>query len=76
MLIEFSLGKIIATPNEVVIKLAGPGRVTLQAQADAVMLYGGGNVIAVRASEASWSISLDNAHQLTKVAEQLGIAIS
>ncbi|WP_155483719.1 DUF3389 family protein, partial [Vibrio campbellii] len=32
MVIEFSLGKIIATQREVVIKLSGNGMVTLQAQ--------------------------------------------
>ncbi|ROV57864.1 DUF3389 domain-containing protein [Vibrio ponticus] len=76
MVIEFSVGKIIATPHEIVIKIIGDQMLTLQAQTDAVQLIGrGANVIAVNCSEAKWSIKLDNEQQLVQLSDQIGIAI-
>ncbi|GAK86235.1 phosphotransferase system IIA component [Vibrio ponticus] len=76
MLIEFSAGKIIATPHEIVVKIAGNQMITLQAQTDAIQLIGcGANVVAVNCSEAKWSLKLDNEQQLLELANQIGIAI-
>ncbi len=77
MVIEFKYGKIIATQHEVVIRLEGDHRVTLQANADAVQLMGSGaNVVVVNCSEAKWSIKLDNEVQLSQLSEILGCAIN
>ncbi len=76
MVITFEGGKIIATVHEIVVKLDGPHRATMQAQNDAVTLIGkGANVIAVNTSEAKWSIKLDNDQQLENLSDELGIAI-
>ncbi|GAB2650386.1 DUF3389 domain-containing protein [Vibrio panuliri] len=76
MVIEFSIGKIIATPHEVVIKIQGTQMITLQAQTDAIQLIGrGANVVTANCSEAKWSIKLDNEQQLLDLAAQIGIAI-
>lgn len=76
MVIEFKYGKIIATQHEIVIRLEGEHRVTLQANADAVQLMGNGaNVIVVNCSEAKWSMKLDNQTQLAQLAECLGCSI-
>ncbi|PNH86238.1 DUF3389 domain-containing protein [Vibrio diazotrophicus] len=76
MVIEFKYGKIIATQHEIVIRLEGEHRVTLQANADAVQLMGNGaNVIVVNCSEAKWSMKLDNQTQLEQLAEFLGCSI-
>lgn len=76
MLIEFSAGKIIVTAHELVIRIAGEHRLTLQAQTDAVQLIGrGANVISALGSETKWSIKLDNEQQLRAVALALGINI-
>ncbi|WP_194437687.1 DUF3389 domain-containing protein [Vibrio fluminensis] len=76
MVIEFSAGKIIATPHEIVVKIVGDQMITLQAQTDAIQLIGrGANVVAVNCSEAKWSMKLDNEQQLVQLAEQIGIAI-
>ncbi|TLE18694.1 DUF3389 family protein, partial [Vibrio cholerae] len=42
MVIQFSGGKIIVTPHEVVVRLGHENRVTLQAQAEAITLMGKG----------------------------------
>ncbi|TOP12412.1 PTS sugar transporter subunit IIA [Vibrio parahaemolyticus] len=76
MVIEFSLGKIIATQREIVIKLTGEGMVTLQAQTDALQLLGrGANVVLVHGAECKWSIKLDNEEQLIQLAQEIGIDI-
>ncbi|KOO09406.1 DUF3389 domain-containing protein [Vibrio hepatarius] len=76
MVIEFRSGKVIVTPHEVVIKLNGEHMVTLQAQVDAVQLIGrGANVIAANGSETKWSIKLDNAEQLSEIAQQIGCKV-
>ncbi|MFB1055134.1 DUF3389 domain-containing protein [Vibrio diabolicus] len=76
MVIEFSLGKIIATQREVVIKLSGSAMVTLQAQTDSIQLLGrGANVVLSHGAECKWSIKLDNEEQLADLAREIGIDI-
>ena len=76
MVIEFSLGKIIATQREVVIKLSGSAMVTLQAQTDAIQLLGrGANVVLAHGAETKWSIKLDDEAQLRHLAQEIGIDI-
>ncbi|NOI13783.1 DUF3389 domain-containing protein [Vibrio hepatarius] len=76
MVIEFKSGRVIVTPHEMVIKLNGEHMVTLQAQVDAVQLIGrGANVIAANGSETKWSIKLDNAEQLSEIAQQIGCKV-
>ncbi|TMX56404.1 DUF3389 domain-containing protein [Vibrio rotiferianus] len=76
MVIEFSLGKIIATQREIVIKLSGNGMVTMQAQTDAIQLIGrGANVVLAHGAESKWSIKLDDEDQLHQLAQEIGIDI-
>ncbi|MGI9895516.1 DUF3389 domain-containing protein [Vibrio natriegens] len=76
MVIEFSLGKIIATQREIVIKLSGASMVTLQAQTDAIQLLGrGANVVSCHGAECKWSIKLDNEEQLILISKEIGIDI-
>ncbi len=74
MVIEFSLGKIIATQREIVIKLTGSSMVTLQAQTDAIQLLGrGANVVFSHGAECKWSIKLDSEEQLKQLSQEIGI---
>lgn len=76
MVIDFKSGKIVVTPFELVVRLNGEHRVTMQAQSDAVQLIGkGANVISVNGSEAKWSIKLDNEQQLQQIGAELGCEI-
>ncbi|EGQ9713917.1 DUF3389 domain-containing protein [Vibrio alginolyticus] len=76
MVIEFSLGKIIATQREIVIKLSGSAMVTLQAQTDAIQLLGrGANVVLSHGAECKWSIKLDSEEQLAELSREIGIDI-
>ncbi|MGR5068982.1 MULTISPECIES: DUF3389 domain-containing protein [Vibrio] len=76
MVIEFSIGKIIATQREIVIKLSGNSMVTLQAQTDAIQLLGrGANVVLAHGAESKWSIKLDDEAQLRQIAQEIGIDI-
>ena len=76
MVIEFSLGKVIATPREIVIKLSGSAMVTLQAQTDSIQLLGrGANVVLSHGAECKWSIKLDNEEQLAELSRKIGIDI-
>ncbi len=76
MVIEFSLGKIIATQREIVIKLSGSSMVTLQAQTDAIQLLGNGaNVVLSHGSECKWSIKLDSEEQLKQLSQEIGLDI-
>lgn len=76
MVIEFSLGKIIATQREIVIKLSGSAMVILQAQTDSIQLLGrGANVVLSHGAECKWSIKLDNEEQLADLAREIGIDI-
>ncbi|WP_372883216.1 DUF3389 domain-containing protein [Psychromonas sp.] len=75
MLIEFNQGKIIANHRDIMIKLEGDAKVTLQAQVDEVTLIGGANVVTALGSGLSWSLRLDNREQLQSLAAEIGIAI-
>lgn len=76
MVIEFSLGKIIATQREIVIKLSGSAMVTLQAQTDAIQMLGrGANVVLSHGAECKWSIKLDNEEQLAELSREIGTDI-
>ncbi|EGQ7901642.1 DUF3389 domain-containing protein [Vibrio alginolyticus] len=76
MVIEFSLGKIIATQREIVIKISGSAMVTLQAQTDAIQLLGrGANVVLSHGAECKWSIKLDNEEQLAELSREIGTDI-
>ncbi|UKA27072.1 DUF3389 domain-containing protein [Photobacterium damselae subsp. damselae] len=76
MIIEFSQGKIIANQREVVIRLNGEARVSLQSQVDEITLIGGANVVTATGSGLSWSIKLDTEEQLQSLASEIGIAIT
>ncbi|WP_019615054.1 DUF3389 domain-containing protein [Psychromonas ossibalaenae] len=75
MLINFTQGKIIANNREIMIKLSGEARITLQAQVDEITLIGGANVITAVGSGISWSLCLDGSEQLQSVAQETGVAI-
>lgn len=76
MIIEFSQGKIIANQREVVIRLNGEARVSLQSQVDEIALIAGANVVTATGSGLSWSIKLDTEEQLQSLASEIGIAIT
>ncbi|UKA12658.1 DUF3389 domain-containing protein [Photobacterium damselae] len=76
MIIEFSQGKIIANQREVVIRLNGEARVSLQSQVDEITLIAGANVVTAIGSGLSWSIKLDTEEQLQSLASEIGIAIT
>ena len=76
MVIEFSLGKIIATQREIVIKISGSAMVTLQAQTDAIQLLGrGANVVLSHGAECKWTIKLDNEEHLAELSREIGTDI-
>ncbi|OBU17494.1 PTS sugar transporter subunit IIA [Photobacterium aquimaris] len=76
MIITFSQGKIIATQHEVVIRIEGDCRITMQAQVDELTLIGGANVITAIGSGLNWSVKLDTDEQLQQLAAEIGIAIT
>ena len=75
MLITFNQGKIIANNRDLMVKLEGDAKVTLQAQVDEITLIGGANVITALGSGLSWSVRLDNREQLENLAAEIGMAI-
>ena len=76
MNITFSEGRIIANQHELVVRLNGQSRVTLQAMVDDLTLMGrGANVITAMGSGVNWSVRLDSVEQLQEVADAIGIAI-
>ncbi|ABM03232.1 conserved hypothetical protein [Psychromonas ingrahamii 37] len=75
MLIKFNQGRIIANNRDIMIKLEGDAKVTLQAQVDEISLLGGANVITALGSGLSWSLRLDNREQLDNLAAAVGIPI-
>lgn len=77
MVIEFSLGKIIATPHELIVRLLGDQQIVMQAQSDYITLIGkGANVLVANDSGCKWSIKLDDEQQLKQLSDVLGCAIS
>ncbi len=76
MVIDFESGKIIVTPFELVVRLSGEHKVSMQASVDAIQLIGqGANVISVNSSECKWSIKLDSEEQIQAIAQELSLAI-
>ncbi|PSW05392.1 DUF3389 domain-containing protein [Photobacterium lipolyticum] len=75
MVITFSEGRIIANQHELVVRLDGVSRATLQAQVDEVTLIGGANVVTATGSGINWSVRLDNEAQLTDLSQEIGIAV-
>lgn len=76
MIIVFSQGKIIATQHEIVVRLDGEARISLQAQVDELTLIAGANVVTAVGSGINWSIKLDDEQQLATLADEIGIAIT
>ena len=76
MTLVFSAGRIIANQHEVVVRLDGASRVSLQATVEDITLLGkGANVITAMGSGVNWSLRLDSEQQLEELAEMLGVAI-
>ncbi|KLV04151.1 PTS sugar transporter subunit IIA [Photobacterium aquae] len=76
MTIVFSQGRIIANQHEIVIRLDGSSRVTLQASVDDCRLIGkGANVVTAVGSGINWSVKLDDENQLQQLAADVGMAI-
>ncbi|WP_413283291.1 DUF3389 domain-containing protein [Vibrio sp. MA40-2] len=75
MLIEFSVGKIVANQHEISVRLNGEYSVSMQAQVEAIQLLGrGANVVVANTGGCKWSIKLDNQQQLEKLSQAIGIA--
>ncbi|MFA0087388.1 PTS sugar transporter subunit IIA [Vibrio sp. 10N.286.49.C2] len=74
MTVEFSGGKVLTTPHEIVVRLT-TGHTTLQAQVDAVQLILPACVISANGSECKWSIRLDNEAQIQQIANETSIEI-
>ncbi|MCL9776630.1 DUF3389 domain-containing protein [Vibrio methylphosphonaticus] len=74
MTVEFSGGKVLMTPHEIVVRLSG-NHTTLQAQVDAVQLILPACVISANGAECKWSIRLDNPQQIQLIANETGIEV-
>ncbi|WP_240205418.1 DUF3389 domain-containing protein [Vibrio sp. CyArs1] len=74
MIVDFSQGKVIVTPHEMVVRLA-VSNVTLQAQVDALQLIIPACVISANGAECKWSVKLDSEEQLRAISNETGIAI-
>ncbi|MGO1298338.1 MAG: DUF3389 family protein [Vibrio sp.] len=76
MRVEFSKGTIIVTPHEIMVRLTDMPETILQAQQEAVTLFGQtANVIMANVGGVKWSLKLDTLEQLTLISEQLGCEI-
>lgn len=73
--LAFSQGTLIANPNELMVRLDGPARITFQAAADNIQLVGIANVVTGFGGGVSWSIQLDSSDQLHALAEELCVEI-
>lgn len=74
MIVEFSQGKVIVTPHEVVVRLSG-SIATFQAQVDALQLILPACVLSANGAECKWSVKLDNLQQIQTIAEQTSIEV-
>ncbi|WP_394150997.1 DUF3389 family protein [Vibrio maritimus] len=74
MIVDFSQGKVIATPHEVVVRLM-QGQVTLQAQVDALQLILSACVLSANGAECKWSVKLDTVEQIEAISSECGIEI-
>ncbi|ASJ96638.1 DUF3389 family protein [Shewanella marisflavi] len=75
MVIEFSGGRLIVSPQEVLVKLNASGA-SLYAMADDVRLLSAGHIMVADAGAVQWHLTLDGPEQLAEVADCLGVAIS
>ncbi len=76
MTLDFSAGKIVITAHEVLVRLYGDHRVTLQASIDDLQLIGrGANVLSANVGGTQWSIKLDTEEQITEISTQCGLEI-
>ncbi|MCE0495734.1 DUF3389 family protein [Vibrio salinus] len=75
MVINYSAGKIIVTPMEIVIRVSVSGGITMQAYRDTITLYGDACVIAANSGDAKWSLTLDNQEQLCLISKETGVEI-
>ncbi|SEG03666.1 DUF3389 family protein [Vibrio hangzhouensis] len=74
MIVEFSQGKVIVTPHEVVVRLKG-SVATFQAQVDALQLILPACVLSANGAECKWSVKLDNSQQIQTIADQTSIEV-
>lgn len=75
MVLDISVGKIILTCNEIVIRMSSANLTTLQAARDAIALYGDSCVIAANGGESKWSFKLDSFEQIEVISHEMGIKI-
>ncbi|KIO35709.1 DUF3389 family protein [Shewanella sp. cp20] len=73
MVVEFSGGRVIVSPQEVLVKLATG--VSLYAMVDDLRLLSAGNIMVADAGAVRWHLTLDDETQLADIAECLGIDI-
>ncbi|GMQ48812.1 DUF3389 family protein [Vibrio sp. 10N] len=74
MVINFSSGKVIATPHEVVVRYS-VGQITLQSQVDALQLILPACILSANGAECKWSVKLDDETQVNAISEACGIEI-
>ncbi|MCT8986815.1 DUF3389 domain-containing protein [Shewanella phaeophyticola] len=72
MVIDFSIGKIIVTVNEIQCRFHD-NQIVLTASVDDISCFHQGLVIAADAGTVRWSIKLDNAAQLEQVLNCTGL---
>ncbi|MDO6706708.1 DUF3389 domain-containing protein [Photobacterium sp. 1_MG-2023] len=75
MNLNFSQGRVIANQHELVIRLEGKNRVTLQARTDDIRLIRQPVLLTASGSGVHWSVHLDDDAQLAQLSDELGIAI-
>ncbi|MGR5283971.1 DUF3389 family protein [Vibrio maritimus] len=74
MVIDFSSGKVIVTPHEVVVRYQ-VGQITLQSQVDALQLILPACILSANGAECKWSIKLDDESQVKAISEACSIEI-
>ncbi|AZG72998.1 DUF3389 family protein [Shewanella livingstonensis] len=72
MVIDFSIGKLIVTINEIQCRFHD-NQIVLTASVDDISCFHQGLVIAADGGTVRWSIKLDNAVQLEQVLDVTGI---
>ncbi|QIR14421.1 DUF3389 family protein [Shewanella aestuarii] len=72
MVLEFSQGKFIITPNEVQCRIK-QSSIVLSAAIEDISCFHSGFVIAADAATVKWSIRLDTAAQFEQLLQETGI---
>lgn len=72
MILEFSQGKLIITPNEIQCRLY-ENHIILSAVVDDISCFHHGLVIAADAGTVKWTIKLDNPQQFEQLLQETGI---